>query len=425
MRRPLAWLTYGPVRLTLLLGLLALLAVYALAARTSVFGSTGTAAGDGAGAGLAADCPSENVPAVENVSRATLRGLREDLRGVMFGRERRLYEQGLATPRSAWSDSEPGKHTELPAGARDSGGYELRWWTAGRDDVVADVFVFAGAGQARAFFERAASTRCRTASTALAASSPPGARDLAWRNPDNFAQEDVYLQRGLRVYRVAVVLAHAGENPTAQSRKTGFSLVNGLACALPEAACHPQDDQALAKQTLSEQLTFLRRLLPGAGTQDASPTGESACANGRAASGGETGSAYSEPLHYSGNAFTVRLGVRVYASAATAREALAHSRPRAALSCASRFLVSVLHTRHYRVGIPLQRLLPSAPGTLVGEVEAPFVYKRKPYTWVFDDVAVRQGRLIDGLDTISLTTEARFDKRLAGRLARIARKTQE
>jgi hypothetical protein len=399
-----------------------MLAVYALATRTSVFGTTGAVAGGDAG--LATNCPSQSVPSVEIVNRATLRGLREDLRGVMSGRERRLYEQGVATSSDAWSDSEPGKPTALPAGAHDPGGYEMRWWSAGKDDVVADVFVFAGPNQARAFFERASSTRCRTASTTLAASSPPGGRNLVWRNPDNFTQEDVYLLRGRRVYRVAVVLARAGNASTAESRKTGFSLVNELACTLPEAACHPQDDQALAQQTLSEQLTLLRRLLPGGEAQDAGLTGESTCANARGASGGERGSATSEPLHY-GNTLTVRLRVRVYARASTAREALAHPQPQAALNCASQFLVSALHKRHYRTGIPRQRLLPAAPGTLVGEVEAPFVYAGRPYKWLYDDVAVRQGRLIGSLVTVSSTTEVRFDEHLAARLTRIAADAQK
>ena len=326
-----------------------MLAVYALAARTSVFGTTSATAGGGAS--LVANCPSQTVPSVEDVSVATLRGLREDLRGVMFGRERRLYEQGVATSSDAWSDSEPGKHTALPAGARDPGGYEMRWWAADNDDVVADVFVFADTSRARAFFERASSTRCRAASMALATSSPPSGRNLVWRNPDNLAQEDVYLLRDQHVYRIAVVLARAGSTSTAASRTTAFSLVNELACTLPEAACHPRDDQALAQQTLSEQLTLLRRLLPGGEAQDAGPTGESACTNVRGASGGETGSATSKPLHYD-NAFTVRLRVSVYARDSTAREALAHSQPQVALNCASQFLVSALHKRHYRTASP-------------------------------------------------------------------------
>jgi hypothetical protein len=247
VRRPSTWLTYGPVRLTLLLGLLTLLAVYAMAARTSVFGTTGATAGRDPG--LAADCPSQSVPSVELVNRATLRGLREDLRGVMFGRERRLYEYGLAAPGDAWSDAEPGKHLVLPPGSSDPGGYELRWWAAGNNDVVADVFVFAGTNRARAFFERASSARCRMASMTLAAPFPPGGRDLVWRNPDSFPQEDIYLLRDQRVYRIAVVLAGAGSTSTATSRKIAFSLVNELACALPEAGCHPRDDRVPAQQT--------------------------------------------------------------------------------------------------------------------------------------------------------------------------------
>jgi hypothetical protein len=244
-----------------------------------------------------------------------------------------------------------------------------------------------------------------------------------WRNPENLAQEDVYLLRSRRVYRVAVVLTKAGDASTAASRKTAFSLVNKLACTLPEAACHPKDDQALAQQTLSEQLTFLRRRLPGGEAQDTGPTGESVCANVRGASGGETGSATSESLHY-GNAFTVRLGIRVYAGDSAARGALTNVPTKVDLGCVARFLVSALRKRHYRTGLPRKRLLPSAPGTLVAEVEVPFVSAGRPYALVFDDVAVQQGRLIDGLDTLASTTEVRFDEHLAARLVRIAANEQ-
>jgi hypothetical protein len=235
VHRTFAWLTYQSVRLALLLAVLLALVVYALATRTSSFSSTSDAAGVGVAAG--AGCPGQVTPPVENVSRATLRGLREDLRGVMLGRGRRLYELGLAAPSNAWSDGEPGKYTSLPPGPRDPGGYELRWWAANGDDVVADGFIFARTDQARAFFEQAASARCRRSSATFTTPSPPGGRDLVWRNPDGFAQEDVYLLRGQRVYRIAVVLARAGSHITAVRRNTAFSLVNSLACALPGVAC--------------------------------------------------------------------------------------------------------------------------------------------------------------------------------------------
>ncbi len=168
---------------------------------------------------------------------------------MFFDKSLHPYEQGLVASSSAWSDSEPGTHKLLPLGPRDPGGYEMRWWMANGDDVGADVMVFANTRQARDFFMRASSTRCRPASATLAASFPPGGRNLEWRNPDGFAQEDVYLLRGRRVYRVAVVKAGAGGSITAAARSAAFSLVNGLACALPGAACQRYSSPTL---TLSE-----------------------------------------------------------------------------------------------------------------------------------------------------------------------------
>ena len=422
MHRTFAWLTDGRVRLTLLLALLTALVGYVLAARTGAFDTTTDTAG--VAVSTAADCPAQSAPPVETVSRATLRGLREDLRGVMFGRGRRLYEQGPVASSYAWSDNEPGKRKSLPPGLSDPGGYELRWWAADNDDVVGDVFVFADTSQARDFFERASSARCRTASATHAAASPPGGRDLVWRNPDGFTQEDVYLLRGRRVYRVAVVLAGASSGSTTASRTTAFSLVNGLACALPTAACHPQSDQALAQQTLSEQLVLLRRRLPGAAPrEDGEDSG--ACANASGAYGGQTGSALSESLYYD-NGLELRVGIHVYASDTSARRALARYATRAAMSCLARFLASTLHERHAHAGLPRYRLTSATigQGAFVGEVQVPFDYGGRPYTWVLDGVIVRQGRIVDDLTTLTSKTNVRVDEHLAAQLARIAASEQ-
>ncbi len=409
-------MTDGRVRLMLLLGVLSALVLYVLATRTQALD---TAAGTaGMGASTAVDCPAQSTPSVETVSRATLRGLREDLRGVMLGRGRRLYEQGVVASSYAWSDDEPGKRMSLPPGPRDPGGYELRWWAADGDDVVADVFVFADAGRARDFFEQASSTRCQPSSVALAAASPPGGRDLAWRNPDRFAQDDVYLLRGPRVYRVSVVPAGAGPSFTPAGRSAAFSLVNGLACALPSAACHPQSDQALAQQMLAEQLVLLRRQLPGG--EPRGGTGPGACANASGAYGGETGSALSESLYY-GDGFGLRIGIHVYASDAAARPALAHYATPAALSCLARFLASVLRERRAHPGPPRDRLTsaPIGEGAFVGEVEVPFSYRGRSYAWALDGVFVREGRIIDDLSTLAPATNLRSDERLATQLAQI------
>jgi hypothetical protein len=122
----------------------------------------------------------------------------------------------------------------------------MRWWIRNRDDVVADAWVFTDIGQAHDFFARASSAKCRTASTAVAASFPPGGRDVEWRNPDGFVQQDLYLLRGRRVYRVSVVKSGAGSSATAADRIAAFSMVNHLACALPGAGCDVFESPATA-----------------------------------------------------------------------------------------------------------------------------------------------------------------------------------
>ena len=243
MHLSLASLRDERVRLVLLLAVLATLAAYAVTSWTGAFGIAG---GPAVGAGPG-DCPAEGAPAVDTIARGQLRALREDVRRVVFfDPSLRPYEQGPVASSSAWSDEEPGTRRALPQGSSVPGAYEMRWWMANRDDVVADAMLFAGAEEAGDFFRRASSTGCRPASTALAASLPPGGRNLGWRNPDGFAQEDVFLLRGRRVYRVAAVTAGSGARIAAAERSRAFALVDGLACALPGATCQPLGGATLA-----------------------------------------------------------------------------------------------------------------------------------------------------------------------------------
>jgi hypothetical protein len=184
------------------------------------------------------NCPIAGAPSVIDISRSRLAGLRRDIRRVIsLEPGLRPYELGTSSSLAAWSDAEPGTSSALPDGPDIPGGYEMRWWMRNRDDLVADAWVFAGTGQAHDFLVRASSVRCRTASTAVAASFPSGGRDLEWRNPEGYVQEDVFLLRGRRVYRVSVVVAGAGGSATAAKRKAAFLLVNDLACTLPGAGC--------------------------------------------------------------------------------------------------------------------------------------------------------------------------------------------
>jgi hypothetical protein len=175
---------------------------------------------------------------VESIGRHELFELREALRQVALDSGAKLYEQGPAESSYMWSDDEPGTVWALPPAPSQPGGYELRWWLSNGADLVVDGLVFADGGQARDFFKRATSGRCRTAAAALDAFSPPGGRNLVWRNPDGFAQEDLFLLSGRRVYRVAAVLPGVGGKITSRGRREGFSLVDELSCALPGAPCY-------------------------------------------------------------------------------------------------------------------------------------------------------------------------------------------
>jgi hypothetical protein len=244
MSHGLGWLSDERVRLVLLLALLASLVAYLVASSTgapSLFGGPG---GDTVTLG---NCPVAGAPSVVGVSGTRLSRLRRDIRQVTsFERGLRPYELGLSNSLSAWSDAEPGTSSVLPRGPDNQGGYEMRWWLRDRDDLGVNAWVFADVDQAHDFLKRASSANCRTASTAVAASFPPGGRDLEWRNPEGVAQEDLFLQRGRQVYRVAVVVAGAGGNATAAQRKAAFFLVNDFACALPRAGCDVHESRVAA-----------------------------------------------------------------------------------------------------------------------------------------------------------------------------------
>lgn len=185
-----------------------------------------------------ADCPQGGAPEVRTASRDQVRSLRADVRRIVFfapGLE--PYEEGPAATGFAWSDGEPGTHRAVPAEPRQPGAWEMRWWMPTRDDVVADAFLFADAAQARAFLRRATSTECRRAARSVPASFPPNGRNLGWLNPDGFAQEDLFLQRGRRVYRVSVVRPGSEGRASGAERRLGFEIANALSCALPGAGC--------------------------------------------------------------------------------------------------------------------------------------------------------------------------------------------
>lgn len=228
------WWASHLARLAVLLTFLGVAVAGLVGTNTSVF-----SAGGGASRHIYAGCvPSVSYPLV-SVDFSRLAELRAGLLLVMARVGGRRYANGIVTVDSMWSDNPPQRvllarssHGLWPAG------YEMRQWASDGDDIVADVLLFARVSQARDFFGRAASTRCRPGGAQMLASSPPNARDLVWRNPDGVVQEDVYLLRGQRVYRVSDVRPqHPAVTPSSRQQQIAFSTVNGLACALPGAGC--------------------------------------------------------------------------------------------------------------------------------------------------------------------------------------------
>jgi hypothetical protein len=235
----LPWWASPWIRLMVLLGCLAVLVLYLLTAGNGVGGPGVDASRSRTSGAWAIGCPARGAPSVASVDPGRLSALREGLRRVVLVERipRRLYSLGVISSENAWSDNYPQRNTATAlTGARVPAAYEMRWWIA-RTDLVADVFVFLGSGQANDFFRRASSPHCRPEGASIPTSFPPGARDLVWRNPDGFVQEDVYLLRGSRVYRVAAVREQQGIGQTSAKQRIAFAIVNRLACALPDGDC--------------------------------------------------------------------------------------------------------------------------------------------------------------------------------------------
>ncbi len=211
-----------------------------LGTRTSLLGAVEPKAGGNAhGASpFPAWCAPPALPAPAGVGLEQLVALRAQLLPVFARYGGRRYAAGIVTPGDMWSDDLP---LRLRASRLADGlwpaGYEMRWWT--RDyDMAADVLVFGGAPQASKFFQEAASTDCHRDGVLWPALSPPRALHLAWINPDRAKQSDVFLRRGSRVYRIVVVrLRGAPAETTPVERRTGASLLEALACVLPDAHC--------------------------------------------------------------------------------------------------------------------------------------------------------------------------------------------
>ena len=193
--------TERSARLAVLLVCLAVAATGLLASRTRA----SSAPGEGP-AQANVGCSLGPLPPLAKVDFQQLVDLRAGLLGVMAEVGGRRYVGGTVTPDDMWSDDPPQPLSSLRSSdGRWPGGYEIRQWAPTGDDTAADVLLFTSASQAGMFFDEAASARCHRAAEVMSAPSPPAARNLVWVNPDGPTEEDVFVLRGRRLYRVVDV----------------------------------------------------------------------------------------------------------------------------------------------------------------------------------------------------------------------------
>jgi hypothetical protein len=180
------------------------------------------------------------TPPLMSVPWSGIQDLRRELLTVMAQQARSRYAWGAVSTADAWLDDVPSRlaSSVLPDGLLPAG-FEMRSWAVNPrlatrgDDVVADVFMFAGSEQALRFFTLASSVHCHRDGVAQGSSGTPQVRDLTWINPDAVPQEDAFLLRGRYVFRVGIVRPRNSLTATA----AGVSAANQLACALPHAGC--------------------------------------------------------------------------------------------------------------------------------------------------------------------------------------------
>lgn len=209
-----------------------------LGTRTSLLDSIDVGGSGNAQGASTTWCAPRGLPTLVSTDRHELVHLRDGLLRVFAVTGGSGYTGGVISPEDMWSDNSPlGASASRMRHGRWPAGYEVRWWTR-YYDLVADVLVFRALHQALAFFKQAASTDCHRDGAQQSAPWPPQARNLAWVNPDRARQNDVFLLRGRRVYRVAAVrLNDAPREIAPAQRRTGAKLVDLLACVLPGADC--------------------------------------------------------------------------------------------------------------------------------------------------------------------------------------------
>jgi hypothetical protein len=231
---PAPWWSTGRVRLPVLLVCLAL-TVFVLVGT----GASGTLGGP-SDTSTDRACSHAATTPLQRVDWDRLLALRASVLAVMAPLARTRYAFGSVAPEDAWSDASPQRLSSTAAAGSWPASYEMRGWVSDpelaprSDDLVADVFQFPDPAQALRFFAAASATRCHRDGRSPAAAQPPEARNLTWVNPDDVTEEDVFLLRGRRVYRVAEV--RPPQQPGYQ-QLAGVRRVDAIACGLPDAHC--------------------------------------------------------------------------------------------------------------------------------------------------------------------------------------------
>lgn len=230
---PPPWWSRSELRLTVLLSVLGGVASLWLLMNA---GELRALAGAGAAHRVAVArlwCVPPDLPQTVAIDRSELSVLYLGLSAVVPRPAAARQAEGIATPEDMWSDDIP-QTLDAEAGRGPwPGAYEIRAPT-GRYTVVADGLVFASARVARAFFAMAAGTLCRRAARSEPVAYLSNARNIVWTNPDDVEQNDVFLLRGARVYRVGDVRDLGTEQ---LSPRAEAAIVDRFACRLPDAGC--------------------------------------------------------------------------------------------------------------------------------------------------------------------------------------------
>jgi hypothetical protein len=190
------------------------------------------------------------------------------------------------------------------------------------------------------------------------------------------------------------------------------------------SAARPADTK-LAQQILARQLPLVRRSLSGATERATRATGTATCSTAIAVFA-HAARARSPTFSYR-HELQLRTTAYVFADEGDASKALSAYATKPSQSCIARSTTDALERSGYSTAAP--RVATTSLGGLgqaaVGsEVTIPSRFRGRTFTWHLDASAVRQGRVINVLDTLAGRSSANYNRRLAAAFAKIAADAQ-